>query len=467
MSKKKIAATMAEEPAEETVISSPEATPAGKKRKVDDVPEDEKLEIDVSLPEPPSKKAKRAEKKKSKTKTPTTEVSETAKAFVKEYNTEGNAAQPNGTTGTEPAKRSEFGIWIGNLPFSATKESLRQFMEDQGDIDGKAIVRLHMPVPPVDKNDRRPMKPQNKGFAYVDFTSQTDLDAALALSEKLMTGRRVLIKNAKSFEGRPEKAVGAAADSGAAGGIKPAGRGEKEPAKRIFVGNLSFDVTRDDLDEHFSLAGEIEDIHMATFEDSGKCKGFAWVRFKEVEAAEAAVRGFVYRKADDDEDESESDDADVIVDNAADAGGRKKKAKAKPRRHKQHINMLHGRELRREFAEDSQTRYKKRFGKEKPHDGPNPHHRGAGADTASAGATATADGTENFDDLVQAAAAERGYKGPKPVRSRGKPDADQRRDVRRKKHEDARNIAPGKALAGAQRNTGAIVAGKGKKMTFE
>jgi len=445
MSRKELAA-----PLDGSPESTQEVMSSGKKRKAEDVPEDEKLAIDVNLPEPPSKKAKRAEKKKTKEKrVDAAEVSDVAKALVKEYSG-GDAAQATGSAGSGAQKRSEYGIWIGNLPFTATKETLRQFLADQGGIDAESITRLHMPTP-NDKSDSK-LKPQNKGFAYVDFPSQAIQDIAVGLSEKLMTGRRVLIKNAKSFEGRPRKAVD---DTTAA----KDGKSEKEPARRVFVGNLSFDVTQEDLTEHFSLAGDIEDIHMATFEDSGKCKGFAWVRFKEVEGAEAAVRGFVYRKADD-EDESDDDDADIVID-AADAGS-KKKRKAKPRRHKQHINQLHGRELRREFAEDAQTRYKKRYGKDSKS---GTQARGNTAEAPRGAVSGATDGNDKFEDLVQQAAAARDFKGPKPRAQ--KRDADQRRDERRKKHEDARNIAPGKALADAQRSTGAIVAGAGKRMTFE
>ncbi|KAI6830789.1 hypothetical protein KC365_g4938 [Hortaea werneckii] len=455
--------------------TSPE--PEGKKRKFnrDEIPDDEKLEVDVSLPEPPSKKALRAEKKRQKEEKKAAKADRKAtKAADKgsqqesqatkthEYKPEEIAEHEAAMEPTKPAapanKKGDHGIWIGNLPWSATRDSLRQFFKDQGQIWDREITRIHMPAPHAKPNDG-PIKAHNKGFAYVDFSTPAIQQKALGLSEKLLVGRRVLIKNAKSFEGRPDKPK-----TGAEMVEKVAsGNGVKEATNRIFVGNLGFDVTKDDLAEHFSQAGLVEDIHMATFEDSGKCKGFAWVRFQDVEAAQAAVRGFVYRRLNEDGEEVDDETAAAQADESEEeeeSGNKKKKGKG-IKKHKKHINRLHGREMRCEFAEDSQTRYKKRFGKA---DNSQPGHdrrdKRAHHQTGH-------DGVEDF-------AAAAGTDGTEDSKPQGKPqrrsgDADQRREERRKRHEkiDARTIAPGKALASAPRSSGAIVAGAGKKMTFD
>ncbi|WPH01510.1 rna-binding protein rnp24 [Acrodontium crateriforme] len=434
---------MSKEQASNSAESSPEPVmSAEKKRKRTKVAPEEELEIDINLPEPPSKKAKRAEKKKkekSKTAKSIDETGEDGVAIPKE-----KSAPVEANTAVEPSKRSEYGIWIGNLPFSATKDSLRTFLLDHGNIDEKDITRLHMPGPATKGPDRPGPKPQNRGFAYIDFTTQEILDAALALSEKLLVGRRVLIKNAKSFEGRPDKTKVDPATEG----TDAAAPVRKEATKRIFVGNLSFDVTQEELHEHFQQAGEIEEVHMATFEDSGKCKGFAWVRFVEVESAEAAVRGFVFKDMNngDDEDE-ESDDKDASDSDEAESKAPSKKKK-KEKKRKWFINRLHARPLRCEFAEDAQTRYKKRFGKD----------AAGGRNGARRDAPFVPGGNdaENVDFGGDAADGQR----------RPRLDKDQRQAERRAKH-DARKIAPGKANANAQRATGAIVEAKGTKVTFD
>ncbi|KAL4981755.1 hypothetical protein BDW68DRAFT_74050 [Aspergillus falconensis] len=292
-----------------------------KKRKLLDGPE---LEIDVSAPEPPSKKALRKAKKKA--------TSADAKAdAAKDDHEKADSHVESENAGTEaaPQKRSDYGIWIGNLAFSVTKEDIRRFLTTNCSFTDATITRVHLPKP-SDKSSRV----QNKGFAYVDFSTPKALEEALGLSEQLVSGRRVLIKDAKNYKGRPEK-------SQDGGNNTPASSG-RPPSKRLFVGNLSFDATKELLEEHFSQCGIVANVHVATFQDSGKCKGYAWVEFEDLEAAKTAERGYKYVTEDCDDEEDSAQ---------------------KPQRRKVWLNQVLGRRMRLEFAEDATTRYNKRFGK--------------------------------------------------------------------------------------------------------
>ncbi|KAJ5520583.1 Nucleotide-binding alpha-beta plait [Penicillium fimorum] len=302
-----------------------------KKRKLQDGPE---IEIDVTAPEPVSKKALRKAKKSKGGDEGDDEKHKSSKSKIPES----KEAETDG-------KRSKYGIWIGNLSFTVTSEELRMFFTVNSDIPESAITRIHLP-----KGPERFGRTQNKGFAYVDFKDKKSLQEAIGLSEQLMAGRRVLIKDANSYEGRPEKSEtqeNAAAKSG------------HPPSKRVFVGNLSFDVTKENLEENFAKCGTVTNVHMATFQDTGKCKGYAWVEFEELAAAEAAVRGFMLIKEDDGEDSSDSDS-----DSDSTSEKKKKSKKLKPRMQRIWVNQLMGRRMRMEFAEEASVRYKKRFGKD-------------------------------------------------------------------------------------------------------
>jgi len=433
--------------------SDPEVadTTAPKKRKRSTLPaEGEELEIDVNLPEPPSKKALRRQKK-GKPATSTAPADTNLDEAFEETSTTAPPAPTSGVNAEE--KRSPHGIWIGNLAFSIDKAALKTFLTapDSG-LEDKNITRVHMPAPPGGADASRRLKPQNKGFAYVDFDTADAVKAAIALSEGMLMGRRVLIKDATSFAGRPvgEKSATRAAlgledknDKGEDGKVKV-----PERSKRIFVGNLGFDVAKEDLQEHFGQAGEVEDVFLATFQDTGKCKGYGWIRFSDEDAAEAAVKGFVFKDMDGSgsEDDDEEEEKEGAKEDGDEEGEAKKKKKAKKqKKRKWFINRLNGRTLRCEYAEDSKTRYTKRFGKgapgrERPQDGE------AGGDGAP----------------IQDAAD-----GEAPRRQRMKGDKDQRQEQRRMKHVDARKIRPGAALANAPRASGAIAESQGKKITFD
>jgi len=386
-----------------------------KKRKREELPDE--IEVDINLPEPPSKKAARRAKK-GKT-TPATDAS-AAPAD--------GAAKPEVNGPTDHAgKRSDFGVWVGNLPWSATNATLRTFLTEESEIKAEEITRVHMPPPKVaPRPDWRGEKPQNRGFAYVDFSTQLAMYSAIALTETKMDNRALLIKNAKSFEGRPDKPESKSDDKLYAKGDKQA----KAPSKKVFVGNLAFETSKDDLTDHFAQCGTIEDMHMATFEDSGKSKGFAWVTFEEIEAATSAVNGFVYKMVDESKKKAKDDSGDEDM-----------PAKSKKRKWK--LNKLMGRDLRCEFAEDSTTRYQKRFGKE-PKEG--------GADFAGDDA-----------DVHPQRKGKPFVPGGKPFVPRGKPSG---RPFQPKEKVDPRTIRPGAAHANAPRASAAIVASEGKKTTF-
>lgn len=427
-------------------------TPAPKKRKRSTLPsEGEELEIDINLPEPPSKKALRRQKK-GKTASTTAATTTLDSAFDEAETPSTTAAAPAAPTSGINAeeKRSPHGIWIGNLAFSIDKAALRTFLtsNDSG-LEDANITRVHMPAPPGGADSARRLKPQNKGFAYVDFDTAEAVKAAIALSEGMLMGRRVLIKDANSFAGRP---VGEKSATRAALGLEDGndkgedGRGKvPERSKRIFVGNLGFDVVKEDLEQHFGQAGVVEDVFLATFQDSGKCKGYGWIRFEDEDAAEAAVKGFVFKDMDGSGSEDEDEEENAKDDGDEDGEGKKKKKTKKQKKRKWFINRLNGRTLRCEYAEDSKTRYTKRFGK------------------GAAGKERPQNGEAGRDDAPIRDAAD----GEAPRRQRMKGDKDQRQEQRRLKHVDARKIRPGAALANAPRGSGAIAESQGKKITFD
>lgn len=61
--------------------------------------------------------------------------------------------------------------------------------------------------------------------------------------------------------------------------------------KKLFIGNLSYNVTEDELRNAFSQFGEITDLKVITDRMSGRSKGIAFITFATEEAAQAAIEG--------------------------------------------------------------------------------------------------------------------------------------------------------------------------------
>jgi RNA recognition motif-containing protein len=59
---------------------------------------------------------------------------------------------------------------------------------------------------------------------------------------------------------------------------------------KVFVGNLSFDTTKEELEALFAPIGEISDVFLPLDRDSGRPRGFAFVTFATPESAAEAIQ---------------------------------------------------------------------------------------------------------------------------------------------------------------------------------
>jgi len=60
---------------------------------------------------------------------------------------------------------------------------------------------------------------------------------------------------------------------------------------KIYVGNLSFDVTEEELRQEFEAFGEVASVDIITDRYSGRPRGFAFVEMASVSEGQAAITG--------------------------------------------------------------------------------------------------------------------------------------------------------------------------------
>lgn len=63
-----------------------------------------------------------------------------------------------------------------------------------------------------------------------------------------------------------------------------------EGCKSVFVGNLPFNATEEDLKSLFAECGDIEGARIATDRETGRARGFGYVDFAEEDAVEKAMK---------------------------------------------------------------------------------------------------------------------------------------------------------------------------------
>jgi len=67
---------------------------------------------------------------------------------------------------------------------------------------------------------------------------------------------------------------------------------------RLYVGNLPFSVSEQDLEEMFGQIGVVESANIVTDRDTGRSRGFAFVEMDSREAADAAIASLNGREID-------------------------------------------------------------------------------------------------------------------------------------------------------------------------
>ncbi|OGM32495.1 RNA-binding protein [Candidatus Woesebacteria bacterium RIFCSPHIGHO2_01_FULL_44_21] len=75
-------------------------------------------------------------------------------------------------------------LYVGNLPYSIDKDGLLELFASYGDIVDAVVI--------TDKFTKR-----SKGFGFVEFAKGEDAQKALALNEKEVDGRKIVVNVAR------------------------------------------------------------------------------------------------------------------------------------------------------------------------------------------------------------------------------------------------------------------------------
>jgi RNA recognition motif-containing protein len=62
--------------------------------------------------------------------------------------------------------------------------------------------------------------------------------------------------------------------------------------KKLYVGNMSYSTTQEEIRELFSQAGEVTDVSLITDRETGRPKGFGFVEMATEEGSQEAIKRF-------------------------------------------------------------------------------------------------------------------------------------------------------------------------------
>ena len=66
----------------------------------------------------------------------------------------------------------------------------------------------------------------------------------------------------------------------------------------IFIGNLAYSATDDDLRQRFEQYGVVDKVNVIIDRDTGRAKGFGFVEMPDTAAAKAAIQGLQGKELD-------------------------------------------------------------------------------------------------------------------------------------------------------------------------
>eukprot|EP01031_Cornospumella_fuschlensis_P038159 gene38159-46368_t len=174
-------------------------------------------------------------------------------------------------------------IYVGNLDYSTSKDEVMSLCNEALGEGVTKLVRMS-----TDRETGR-----GKGYCHVDFGTAEDAARALdALNGRQLGGRTLRVNAAMRKEDLPP----AAAEGSAERSSRPPAEKRKpgfDNTRSIFLGNLSFDVTPELLNDMLNdVVGENKhvSIRMSRDQETGRSRGFAHVEFREAEDAQNAVQ---------------------------------------------------------------------------------------------------------------------------------------------------------------------------------
>jgi nucleolin len=168
---------------------------------------------------------------------------------------------------TEDARK----LFVAGLPESITEDVLRELFA----ATGATVMNVSLPK---DRTTGRP-----RGFGFVTLSTSEEAESARQkLDGSMQAGRSISV--------RPFQSEAPRRDGGGPGPRSEAGPPSSNEDRTLYVGNLPYDTTQQEVEKLFSDngAGPVVRIHLPTGPD-GRLRGFGFVTLANADAANSAI----------------------------------------------------------------------------------------------------------------------------------------------------------------------------------
>ncbi|ROW04341.1 hypothetical protein VSDG_00996 [Cytospora chrysosperma] len=178
---------------------------------------------------------------------------------------------PRADKDTEPTpaqltedERDRRTVFVQQLAARLRTRELKEFFEKVGPVSEAQIVK-----------DR--VSNRSKGVGYVEFKQEESVQAALQLTGQKLLGIPVIVQLTEAEKNRQVRETGTSG-----------GHPNSIPFHRLYVGNIHFSITEQDLQNVFEPFGELEFVQLQK-DDSGRSRGYGFVQFRDAGQAREAL----------------------------------------------------------------------------------------------------------------------------------------------------------------------------------
>ncbi|KAG5179693.1 chloroplast 29 kDa ribonucleoprotein [Tribonema minus] len=160
-------------------------------------------------------------------------------------------------------------LYVGNLGYDTNNDTLSQAFSQFGAVQEASVA-----------TDRE--TGSSRGFGFVTYGTPQEAQAAMDnLNNTQLDGRTIRVNLSQPRE----RAAGGGGFGGGSGGGGGASEGNK-----LFIGNLGWNTTTDDLHAAFGQYGQVQDAIVMTDRETGSSRGFGFVTYATADSAQAAIR---------------------------------------------------------------------------------------------------------------------------------------------------------------------------------
>ncbi|KAF2431613.1 splicing factor, CC1-like protein [Tothia fuscella] len=154
-------------------------------------------------------------------------------------------------------------VFVQQLAARLRTKDLITFFGKVGDVKEAQIVK-----------DR--ISGRSKGVGYVEFKNEESVAAAIQLTGQKLLGIPIIAQLTEAEKNRQSRTT------------EHASQNPGVPFHRLYVGNIHFSVTEEDLSSVFEPFGELEFVSLQR-EEQGRSRGYGFVQFRDPNAAKEAL----------------------------------------------------------------------------------------------------------------------------------------------------------------------------------